>query len=609
MKSEMIKTRDDFKALSALSLKSAVCVLDTETTGFHAYKADKPFLLQMYFPDINSEVVFLIPLLNYGVKEDLEKIELTQEEIKAFLSDIFVFWFAEDKKELIGHNLKFDMHMLLEFLQLKEYKKSTDIKCRFVDTLPLTRIVKNNLFSYSLKNLGEYFDLKSQKDDAVEAFFEETKIAKAKRKYKEVPASIMNNYAFWDVVCTYELYETVQQEALKLAKRCCSGKNLFSVLEDEIAVTKILFFMERRGVTVDLRHLEACIKHYSEKESLLEFKFIALTGEEYVSSVKHLEPILKKFGLELWVNPSTGNASASETVLKKLKHPLTDLILEIRGIKKLVSTYLEPLQNFIGHDGKIHTNFLQTGAASLRMSCMSPNLQNFPRQTDEGFDVRAIIKGTGHNTLLSVDFAAQELRTILDLAGEKEHIQLVKKGKDLHQHNANIIKCDRTKAKSIIFAKNYGAGAGTIAANLNISFDEAQKLVEKFDAAMPNVKKFVKKTNNFAKAKGYILTSYGNPLFINKDFFYKAGNFLIQGTGAIMTKKALIAWDTLACKYNDLYPVIAIHDEILAEVSDESLAIEKEQEFLDCFRNSYASKNGLGMDAEYSMFMDSWKKT
>ena len=240
---------------------------------------------------------------------------------------------------------------------------------------------------------------------------------------------------------------------------------------------------------------------------------------------------------------------------------------------------------------------------------MSPNLQNFPRQTDEGFDVRAIIKGTGHNTLLSVDFAAQELRTILDLAGEKEHIQLVKKGKDLHQHNANIIKCDRTKAKSIIFAKNYGAGAGTIAANLNISFDEAQKLVEKFDAAMPNVKKFVKKTNNFAKAKGYILTSYGNPLFINKDFFYKAGNFLIQGTGAIMTKKALIAWDKLACKYNDLYPVIAIHDEILAEVSDESLAIEKEQEFLDCFRSSYVPKNGLGMDAEYSMFMDSWKKT
>ena len=599
-----LSIKDTYESLEALFRLEDLMVLDTETTGLDSYLGDKPFLMQIAFGSRPMQV-FLIPLMSYGNHHGMQEVQ-NPEAVKEAVKKLLMIFLEREKTTLVAHNLKFDMHMLFNYLALP-YTKTTEIKSEFIDTMVVARVIRNDLNSYSLASLSNEFKLTYGKDDKLTEYFESAKIAKTRRKYNEVPNTIMNNYSGYDIIATYDLLIALMTEGQRLAKQVCSGQDLNEVLKLEALVTKVLFFMERRGITIDVEHLKNCHKYYNDKVNELEFMYMLETGEtEFIDSAKALEAPLKRVGLNLYKTPD-GKLSASATVLERLNHPLAKLITELREHKKVLSTYIDSISSLVDKDNKIHANFVQCGANTLRMSCNNPNLQNFPRATEPSFDVRGVVTAGEGKVLLSVDFAAQELRAVLDLANEKKYIEMVEKGVDLHEYNAKYIGCERFAAKGAIFGKLYGSGPATTAANLGITEFKARNIHDGLDDAMPNVKAFTNSLTAMAQARGYIKTAYGNPLNITFNH-YRALNQMIQGTCAIMTKKALVAWDALACKYNDMYPLIAIHDEIVCEVKDQALALKNKNEFLACFRNSYVAKNKLEMDAEYSKFMLKWEK-
>ncbi len=374
------------------------------------------------------------------------------------------------------------------------------------------------------------------------------------------------------------------------------------VLEElELPLVEILGRMEYNGIKLDVDRIKQLQDELEGKLKSLEEKAHRLAEEKFnLNSPKQIREILfDNLGLPKKGKTGSGKPSTDADSLRELQehHPLPGVILEHRRFKKVESTYLQPMIDAVNpHTGRIHTEFNQAATATGRLSSSSPNLQNIPVREQFGRQVReAFVPGRDDFQLLAADYSQIELRLLAHISGDKTLVEAFKKGRDIHSLTAaqlnnkspsEVEESERRTAKVVNYGITYGLSAFGLARDLDISREEAKKYIEDYFCRYPGVKKYIEKTEQEAREKGYVCTLWGRRRYVpelTSDDFYRrqfarrvAVNAPIQGTAADMMKKAMIDLEPRLENYN-CNLLLQVHDELILEVArGEIMRLEEE---------------------------------
>jgi len=362
--------------------------------------------------------------------------------------------------------------------------------------------------------------------------------------------------------------------------------------EVELPLTAVLARMERAGVRIDERKLQEISEHLVSEMGRIEKEIYRLAGEEFaIASPKQLQVILfDKLKLTPGKKTKTGY-STDESVLEKLsaEHELPAMVLAFRRLAKLKGTYVDALPPLVSpRTGRIHPIFHQTGAATGRLSCTNPNVQNIPIRTEEGVRIREAFVPAEGTKLLSADYSQVELRLMAHFSGDEGLIAAFEAGDDIHRRTsaevldvpqAEVTPDQRARAKAINFGIIYGSSAFGIANQLGIATGDAQEFIDAYFAEYPGVKRFMEETKAQAKQDGYVRTLLGRRRFLpdlrsrnrvlREAAERMAVNTVIQGTAADLIKKAMVGVDA------DLHEaglsarmLLQVHDELVFEAPE-----------------------------------------
>ena len=385
--------------------------------------------------------------------------------------------------------------------------------------------------------------------------------------------------------------------------------------EIELPLVDVLVEMERAGVKLDVERLRAIGRRFDERAAELERRVWELAGEEFtIGSPQQLAPILfEKLGLSRKRRGKTG-FSTDARVLQAIRseHEIVPAIEEWREVTKLKSTYLDAFPELIAADGRLHTTFNQTAAATGRLSSTNPNLQNIPIRTEQGREIRACFVPEEGHRLISADYSQVELRLLAHIADEPVLKDIFRRGEDVHTATAEAIlggKSDpgtRSKAKMVNYGIVYGLSAFGLADRLQISREEAQEFIDRYLDRFPQVAAFIAATVEKATEEGHVTTLFGRirrvPELRSRNRQTRllgerlAVNMVIQGTAADIIKVAMVRCrdrlreDGLATRL-----VLQIHDELLFEAplgeEDRAAAIASEE-----MAGAFAMDPPLGVD-------------
>lgn len=363
---------------------------------------------------------------------------------------------------------------------------------------------------------------------------------------------------------------------------------LFSV---EIPLAETLSRMEFRGISLDQIALDQFGSGLSERISALEKGIYEAAGEEFnVNSPKQLGVILfEKLNLPYYKKSKDGY-STDVKVLEQLSgfHPIVDLVMEHRTVKKLYSTYYEGLKAALTmkNDGKVHTIYKQTVTQTGRLSSVEPNLQNIPVRTEEGKEVRRIFVAEPGTSLYSCDYSQIELRVLAELAQVEPLIEAFERGDDIHSHTAKLIfhkdtitPEERRAAKAINFGIIYGKTAWGLSEDLHISPKQAEAFIADYFAKFPGIKAFMDRQIADAKELGYVKTILQRRRYIpevsadnymTREFGKRmAMNAPIQGSAADLLKVAMVEIDKEFRRRGLKTEILLqIHDELVFEVPE-----------------------------------------
>ncbi len=376
---------------------------------------------------------------------------------------------------------------------------------------------------------------------------------------------------------------------------------LSALLDDiEMPLTAVLSRMERVGVRIDKKLLGKLSVEYEASLIGIEKDIFELAGEEFkVSSPKQLQVILfEKLGLKPSKKTKTGY-STDEGVLQELvqEHPLPERVLAFRHLSKLKSTYVDALPRLVNErTGRIHPTLLQTGAATGRLSCLHPNLQNIPIRTDEGSRIRsAFIPAEGKN-LLCADYSQVELRILAHYSEDESLLDAFQNGEDVHRRTAaevlgidpvDVTAEDRAQAKAVNFGIVYGSSAFGLSNQLGIPVYAAQQYIESYFERYQGVRRFLDECLEEATKNEYVVTLLGRRRYLpdlnsrnrvqRQAAERMAVNTVVQGTAADLIKKAMVAVDRrLVDEGLSAQMILQVHDELMLEVSeDEEAAVRK----------------------------------
>lgn len=403
---------------------------------------------------------------------------------------------------------------------------------------------------------------------------------------RSVPVDKLRDYACEDADLTFQLKLAIDPDLDKAGVR-----DLFETIE--MPLVPVLASMENAGVKLNSEELNQYAVVLREQIIELEKEIIELAGEEFnVSSPKQLGPILfEKLKIDTNVKKTkTKQYSTSEDVLIRLvdRHPIVQKILDFRGLKKLLSTYVEALPLLVNKKtGKIHTSYNQAIAATGRLSSVNPNLQNIPIRDDSGREIRkAFIPSDGEHTFLSADYSQIELRVMAALSGDEEMQRAFRENKDIHSITAAKIyqvpeeKVDsdmRRKAKTANFGIIYGISAFGLSQRLNIPRTEAKELIDGYFENFPKIREFMDKQIKLAQDMGYVETIKGRRRYlsdINSANAVVRGmaernaiNAPIQGSAADIIKIAMINIHREMQKQNlQSKMILQVHDELNFDV-------------------------------------------
>lgn len=371
--------------------------------------------------------------------------------------------------------------------------------------------------------------------------------------------------------------------------------------EIEMPLIAVLLSMEIKGIKTDVSYLKDFSLELDEKLKKLEKEIYDLAGEEFnINSPQQISKILfDKLQIEVKGLRKTpgGVISTGASELEKLRgvHPITDLILEYRESFKLKSTYVDALPKMVASDGRIHTNYNQTGTSTGRLSSLEPNLQNIPIRTDLGASIRKAFVADNGYELVSFDYSQIELRLASVIAKDEKMMAAFNEGKDIHVitaseiFNVPIEKVDdkmRRAAKTLNFGVLYGMSAKSFSETAKIDYADAKKFIKEYFNDFSGIANYIDSTVEQAKRLGYVQTLFGRrryiPEILSNSWQIKqaaermAANMPIQGTAADIIKKAMLdVYEKLGLeKREDVRLLLQIHDELVFEIRKD--VVEKE---------------------------------
>ena len=538
-----------------LMKQTSVC-FDTETTGLNPLTAE---LVGIAF-SWEAGKGFYVPF-----PEDKKEAQEILEQLRPFFE-------AEDI-EKIGQNLKYDIKVL--------HKYNISIKGKCFDTM-LAHYLINPDMRHNMDVLAETY-LNYTPISITELI---GKKGKNQLSMRDVPLEQQTEYAVEDADITFQLAQHFRPE-LKEA----NTEELFNNIE--IPLLHVLADMEQEGINLDKDFLNSLAKDLDNDIKNLELKIYKEAGEEFnIASPKQLGEILFD-KLKLVDKPKktkTGQYSTAEDVLSYLAkdHEIIQSVLDYRGLSKLKSTYVDALPEQIEEStGRVHTDYMQTVAATGRLSSNNPNLQNIPIRTERGRQVRkAFIPRNEDYTLLAADYSQIELRIIAALSDESTMIEAFKNGEDIHASTASkvfnvpledVTREQRSNAKTVNFGIIYGVSAFGLSNQTDLSRAEAKELIETYYKTYPKLRNYISEQIEFARENGYVQTVLGRRRYL-KDINgsnaivrgaaeRNAVNAPIQGSAADIIKIAMINIHKKLeeGKYKSKM-LLQVHDELVFDV-------------------------------------------
>jgi DNA polymerase I len=367
----------------------------------------------------------------------------------------------------------------------------------------------------------------------------------------------------------------------------------------ELPLTAVLADMERAGVKVDTYRMGEITARLADRVEELESKAYELAGEEFMlGSTQQVARILfEKLELTPGRKGKTGY-STDTRVLRSIRgeHELVGVIEEWREYSKLLNTYLGPLPTLIGEDGRLHTTFNQTVAATGRLSTTNPNLQAIPIRTDLGREIRSAFVAEPGCKLVSADYSQVELRILAHISGEPKLRESFERGEDIHtttaaevlaKDPATLTKDERNVAKMVNFGIIYGISSFGLSENLEIPREEAQAYIDAYLARFPHVQDFIQRTIEQAARDGYVTTLFGRRRPVPEIRASNrqtrslgerlAVNSVMQGTAADVIKRAMVAiHERLREEGRSARLVLQVHDELLLEAPEAEVRAVKD---------------------------------
>ena len=518
------KMRDLFQKL----ITTQVLSLDTETTGTDPISAE---LVGMSF-SFEENQAFYVPVPPDG--EEAQKIV-----------NIFKPVFENEKIVKVGQNIKYDL------LVLENY--GVTLKGKMFDTMIAHYVLQPEL-RHGMDYLAEIY----LKYDTIK--IEELIGPKGKnqKNMRDLPPNEVYKYACEDADVTLKLKNVLEGE---LAKN--GVKDLFE--EIEMPLVPVLAYMERNGVRIDKEALKETSRHFTARMNQIEEEVHQLAGTNFnIASPKQVGEILfeKLKIVEKAKKTKSGQYVTSEEVLESLKgkHEIVGKILEHRGLKKLLGTYIDALPQLINpKTGRIHTSFNQTVTATGRLSSSNPNLQNIPVRNEDGKEIRKAFIPDDGCEFFSADYSQIELRIMAHLSEDPHMIEAFNEEQDIHAATAakiykepleEVTREQRSKAKTANFGIIYGISVFGLAERLNVDRKEAKALIDGYFETYPHVREYMDKSIRSAREKGYIETIFKRKRYlpdINSHNAVVRGyaernaiNAPIQGSAADIIKVAMV---------------------------------------------------------------------
>ena len=525
---KLVENEEDLRKLYDYFLTNDFLVLDTETTSTSAIDAE---LVGLSFA-IKEHEAFYVP------------ISANREEALRIVN-IFKPLYENEQILKIGQNLKYDLEVLHNY--------GVELKGQMWDTMIAHYLIQPEL-RHNMDYMAEvYLHYKTVHIDELIG-----PRGKNQRSMRDLSPIDVYDYACEDADITLQLKNKLEPE---LKKHEC--ERLF--YDIEMPLMPVLAEMEMNGVCIDTNSLAETSKQLTQRMLEIEQRIYELAGEQFnIASPKQVGDILfaKMKIIEKPKKTKTGQFVTSEEVLQQLrhKHEIVGLILDHRGLKKLLGTYIDNLPKLINpRTGHIHTSFNQTVTATGRLSSSDPNLQNIPVRGEDGKEIRKAFVPEPGCLFFSADYSQIELRVMAHLSGDENMIEVFREGKDLHAATAaniykkpidEVTRDERTKSKRANFGIIYGITVFGLAERLDIPRDEAKMLIDGYFDTFPQVHDYMEQSKEVARRQGYVTTLFGRRRYLPdinsanatvRGFAERnAINAPIQGTAADIIKVAMI---------------------------------------------------------------------
>ena len=562
---KLIDNENEIRNLFDFLMTFEIVSLDTETTSTNAIEAE---LVGMSF-SVEENKAFYVP------------VSANREEALRIVN-IFKPLYENEKILKVGQNIKYDLEVLANY--------GVTLKGKMFDTMIAHYVLQPELY-HNMDYLAEIY-LKYKTIHIEELIGPK---GKGQKNMRDLNPQDVYEYAAEDADITLKLKNILEKELEK-----AGVEHLF--YDIEMPLMPVLASMEMNGVCLDSVSLKETSEVLTNRLKIIENKIYELSGETFnIASPKQVGEILfdKLKIVEKAKKTKTGQYVTNEEVLQGLKHKheIVGNILEHRGLKKLLGTYVDALPSLINkRTGRIHTSFNQTIASTGRLSSSDPNLQNIPVRGEEGKEIRKAFIPEPGCLFFSADYSQIELRVMAHLSNDENMIEAFREGYDIHAATAakiykedmnEVSRDQRTKAKRANFGIIYGITIFGLAERLDISRDEAKQLIDGYFETYPKVKEYMETAKETARKNGYVETLFKRRRYLAdinsrnatvRGFAERnAINAPIQGTAADIIKVAMI---NIYNRFNNegirSKMILQVHDELNFSVyPDEKEKVEK----------------------------------
>ena len=562
---QLIETEEDARKLFDLFVTKQILSLDTETTSVNPIDAE---LVGLSFAAEEGKAFYV------AIPAEREKAER--------IVNIFKPLYESPEILKIGQNIKYDMEVLMNYgVRLSAPMFDTMIAHYVLQPEQKHNmdILAETLLNYQTVHIDELIGPKG----------------KGQKSMRDLSPASVCDYAAEDADVTLRLYNV-----LKPRLKEAGVEQLF--YDIEMPLVPVLAEMETTGVRLDTEALAETSKVLTERMKQIERNIYELAGHEFnIASPKQVGEVL--FGemkiVEKPKKTKTGQYVTSEEVLQQLrsKAPIVADILEHRGLKKLLGTYVDALPKLINpRTGHIHTSFNQAVTATGRLSSSDPNLQNIPVRGEDGKEIRKCFIPEPGELFFSADYSQIELRVMAHLSGDKNMIEAFREGYDIHAATAariykekieDVSRDQRTKAKRANFGIIYGITVFGLAERLEISRDEAKQLIDGYFETFPDVHAYMEKAKELAREHGYAETFFHRRRYLPDITSHNATvrnfaernaiNAPIQGSAADIIKIAMVKiYDRFRKEGIRSRMILQVHDELnFSVVPEEKEKVER----------------------------------